>query len=242
MSAARKIRTLAVTGGTGFVGGHLLAWPRARRATRSARSTRGWRPPEDGIDWVDGALDRPDSLAKLAAGADAVDPRRRPDQRARPRRLRGGQCRRHRGDDRRRAPRRRAPLRPHLLARRARAGAFRLWLVEGPVGAAGRRLGARLDDRAAARGLRPRRPRDVRIVQDGPARPRRAAAQGPLLGHPCRGSVPADPRRGRRARDASARPTSPTTAPRTAGTTAISPAPWAASSASARRRSRCRGW
>ena len=34
------------------------------------------------------------------------------------------------------------------------------------------------------------------------ARPRRAAAQGPLLGHPCRGSLPADPRPGRRARHA----------------------------------------
>jgi len=63
--------TLAVTGGTGFVGGHLIA--AARAAGWSLRAlTRGWRPPEDGIDWVEGALDRPDSLAKLCAGADAV--------------------------------------------------------------------------------------------------------------------------------------------------------------------------
>jgi uncharacterized protein YbjT (DUF2867 family) len=67
----RKIRTLAVTGATGFVGSHLLRM--ARGAGYEIRAlTRGWRPPEDGIDWVDGALDRPDSLAKLAAGADAI--------------------------------------------------------------------------------------------------------------------------------------------------------------------------
>ena len=67
MSAA----TLAVTGGTGFVGGHLIA--AARASGWSLRTlTRGWRPPEEGIDWVEGALDRPDSLAKLCAGADAV--------------------------------------------------------------------------------------------------------------------------------------------------------------------------
>jgi nucleoside-diphosphate-sugar epimerase len=34
--------------------------------------TRGWRPPEEGIDWVDGALDRPESLAKLCEGSDAA--------------------------------------------------------------------------------------------------------------------------------------------------------------------------
>jgi uncharacterized protein YbjT (DUF2867 family) len=67
----RKINTLAITGATGFVGSHLLRM--ARDAGYELRAlTRGWRPPEDGIDWVDGALDRPDSLAKLAAGADAI--------------------------------------------------------------------------------------------------------------------------------------------------------------------------
>ena len=67
----RKLRTLAVTGGTGFVGSHFL-----RIAVGSGFEiralTRGWKPPEDGIDWVEGALDRPDSLAKLCTGADAV--------------------------------------------------------------------------------------------------------------------------------------------------------------------------
>jgi uncharacterized protein YbjT (DUF2867 family) len=63
--------TIAVTGGTGFVGSHLLEV--ARTAGHELRAlTRGWRPPEEGIDWVDGALDRADSLAKLCDGADAV--------------------------------------------------------------------------------------------------------------------------------------------------------------------------
>ncbi|HYI63476.1 MAG TPA: NAD-dependent epimerase/dehydratase family protein [Allosphingosinicella sp.] len=63
--------TLAITGGTGFVGGHLIA--AARAAGYELRAlTRGWRPPQEGIAWVEGALDRPDSLLKLCAGADAI--------------------------------------------------------------------------------------------------------------------------------------------------------------------------
>jgi uncharacterized protein YbjT (DUF2867 family) len=65
------IRTLAITGGTGFVGEHLLRTALAQGYDVRAL-TRGWKPPEDEIAWVDGALDRPDSLVKLAAGADAV--------------------------------------------------------------------------------------------------------------------------------------------------------------------------
>ncbi len=71
MAEHRNIRTLAITGATGFVGSHLLGVARAEGYEIRAL-TRGWRPPEEGIDWVDGALDRPDSLAKLASGADAV--------------------------------------------------------------------------------------------------------------------------------------------------------------------------
>jgi len=68
---ARTIRTLAVTGGTGFVGTHLLR--HALDEGYDVRAlTRGWRPPEDEIAWVDGALDRPETLVKLCAGADAV--------------------------------------------------------------------------------------------------------------------------------------------------------------------------
>ena len=68
---SRKIRTLAVTGGTGFVGSHLIKFARSEGLEIRAL-TRGWRPPEDGIDWVDGALDRTDSLTKLCDGADAI--------------------------------------------------------------------------------------------------------------------------------------------------------------------------
>ena len=66
-----RTRTLAVTGGTGFVGSHLVR--AAREAGFELRAlTRGWRPPEDGIEWVEGALDRPDSLVKLCSGADSI--------------------------------------------------------------------------------------------------------------------------------------------------------------------------
>ncbi|MGQ0559192.1 MAG: NAD-dependent epimerase/dehydratase family protein [Sphingosinicella sp.] len=71
VSAGRRSATLAVTGGTGFVGSHFLRL--AEAAGYGLRAlTRGWRPPEERIDWVEGALDRRDSLAKLCAGADAV--------------------------------------------------------------------------------------------------------------------------------------------------------------------------
>src|SRR5687768_7642152 len=66
-----RIRTLAVTGGTGFVGQHLLKMALAEGYDVRAL-TRGWKPPEDATSWVDGALDRPESLVKLAADADAV--------------------------------------------------------------------------------------------------------------------------------------------------------------------------
>lgn len=67
----RQVRTLAVTGGTGFVGGHLLRAAIGQGYDVRAL-TRGWKPPEDGIAWVEGTLERPESLAKLCEGADAV--------------------------------------------------------------------------------------------------------------------------------------------------------------------------
>ncbi len=62
---------LAITGATGFVGSALVA--RALAAGHHVRAlTRRAQPPRDGITWVEGALDRPDSLARLVSGADAI--------------------------------------------------------------------------------------------------------------------------------------------------------------------------
>ncbi len=62
---------LAITGGTGFVGEHLLR--NAAAAGHSIRAlTRMPRAAERGITWIEGALDRQDSLARLVEGADAV--------------------------------------------------------------------------------------------------------------------------------------------------------------------------
>jgi uncharacterized protein YbjT (DUF2867 family) len=62
---------LAVSGGTGFVGEHLLR--AALAAGHQVRAlTRTPRANEAGIGWIQGALDRPDSLARLVEGADAV--------------------------------------------------------------------------------------------------------------------------------------------------------------------------
>lgn len=62
---------LAITGGTGFVGGHLLDLAVARgHAVRAL--TRRAQPPRAGIDWIEGALDLPESLARLVESVDAV--------------------------------------------------------------------------------------------------------------------------------------------------------------------------
>lgn len=62
---------LAITGGTGFVGGHLLA--QAIAASHRVRAlARRVPPPRDGVAWVEGSLERPDSLGRLIDGADAV--------------------------------------------------------------------------------------------------------------------------------------------------------------------------
>jgi uncharacterized protein YbjT (DUF2867 family) len=63
--------TLAVTGGTGFVGQHLLRI--AREAGHKLRTlTRRPQPSEDDIIWVRGDLDNRAALDELLRGADAV--------------------------------------------------------------------------------------------------------------------------------------------------------------------------
>jgi uncharacterized protein YbjT (DUF2867 family) len=62
---------LAITGGTGFVGSHLIEAALAEGHQVNAL-TRRPQPAQEGITWVEGALDQPDSLAALCDGCDAV--------------------------------------------------------------------------------------------------------------------------------------------------------------------------
>lgn len=62
---------IAVTGGTGFVGGHLL--PTAIEAGHRVRAlTRKERPDSGAVEWITGALNNQGSLDRLAQTADAV--------------------------------------------------------------------------------------------------------------------------------------------------------------------------
>jgi nucleoside-diphosphate-sugar epimerase len=62
---------VALTGATGFVGKATLE--RLLEAGWQVRAlTRSDQPKRNGVIWVNGALDRPDTLAELCAGADAV--------------------------------------------------------------------------------------------------------------------------------------------------------------------------
>jgi uncharacterized protein YbjT (DUF2867 family) len=65
------VTTLAITGGTGFVGRHLLRLVTERDMQARALARSEQRPMRR-IFWVAGALDQPASLARLVAGADAV--------------------------------------------------------------------------------------------------------------------------------------------------------------------------
>jgi uncharacterized protein YbjT (DUF2867 family) len=62
---------LAITGGTGFVGGTLVRHA-AMRGHKVRALTRRPQASNSKIEWVDGALDQPESLVRLAVGADVV--------------------------------------------------------------------------------------------------------------------------------------------------------------------------
>ena len=63
--------TVALTGGTGFVGTHVIEQGLAQGFTLRAL-TRRPQPPRAGVIWIEGALDQPASLAALAEGADTM--------------------------------------------------------------------------------------------------------------------------------------------------------------------------
>jgi nucleoside-diphosphate-sugar epimerase len=63
--------TIAVTGGTGFVGSRFLDV--AVQAGQQVRAlTRRPQEPRDCIEWVEGSLDDPDSLRRLVTGCTAI--------------------------------------------------------------------------------------------------------------------------------------------------------------------------
>jgi len=62
---------IAITGGTGFVGSHLIDLALAEGHQINAL-TRRPQEERNGLTWTDGALDNPESLAALCAGCDAV--------------------------------------------------------------------------------------------------------------------------------------------------------------------------
>lgn len=64
-------RTIAITGATGFVGSTLVRL--ALVAGWQVRAlTRSPRPEQDGLVWINGALDQPERLLDLCTGCDAV--------------------------------------------------------------------------------------------------------------------------------------------------------------------------
>ena len=65
------MKRIALTGATGFLGGHVLT--RLLDAGHAVQAlTRKPQPARDGVTWIDGALDRPETLIPLVSGCDAV--------------------------------------------------------------------------------------------------------------------------------------------------------------------------
>ncbi len=64
-------KTLAITGGTGFVGAMLIRFAVAE-GWHVRALTRRKQPDTPGVTWIDGALDQPEALQSLAKGSDAV--------------------------------------------------------------------------------------------------------------------------------------------------------------------------
>lgn len=62
---------LAITGGTGFVGSHLVDAALAAAHVVKAL-TRREQPPRDNVEWIAGSLDERDALRALVTDADAV--------------------------------------------------------------------------------------------------------------------------------------------------------------------------
>jgi nucleoside-diphosphate-sugar epimerase len=62
---------LAITGGTGFVGSHLIEQAVAQGHEVTAL-TRRVQPAACGVRWIEGALDQHEALLRLASGADAI--------------------------------------------------------------------------------------------------------------------------------------------------------------------------
>lgn len=62
---------LAITGGTGFVGSHLIEAALAAGHSIAAL-TRREQPPRDNVDWIAGSLEDRDSIRRVVTDADAV--------------------------------------------------------------------------------------------------------------------------------------------------------------------------
>jgi nucleoside-diphosphate-sugar epimerase len=62
---------LAITGGTGFVGSHLIDAALAERHNVKALTRRD-QPARDGVEWIPGDFDARDALHRLVDGADAI--------------------------------------------------------------------------------------------------------------------------------------------------------------------------